>query len=219
MDSDFLLYLPILVIILFVILRYYLDNKRIKDIARYCEKHDLKFVEKMESFHKVCSESFDIVNRNDFQSFSNLICGEQDGIKFSIFDFAHKNIFTERYYKTNTICILSKPRFKFPKFYIRSEYLSDKINNKFGTQDIDFDEDESFSNLFLLQGKNEKNIKEFFSPAIRKAFIKFHSYNYEFETSKNHFMIYTEGELSIEDIIKFLNNSIHLFNSIINPEK
>jgi hypothetical protein len=60
--------------------------------------------------------------------------------------------------------------YPLPEFVLEKEHLIDKLFVKLGYQDIDFEEYPIFSDKYLLAGKEEDKIREFFSSKLIKLF-------------------------------------------------
>ncbi|GAB4331767.1 MAG: hypothetical protein OHK0038_06890 [Flammeovirgaceae bacterium] len=58
--------------------------------------------------------------------------------------------------------------YAMPEFVLEREHLIDKLFVKLGYQDINFDEFPKFSNMYLLAGREEEKIREFFNPQLIK---------------------------------------------------
>ena len=53
--------------------------------------------------------------------------------------------------------------YQFPEFDLRPEHIFHKLGNMFGYQDIDFTHQPTFSKKYLLQGRNEGEIRKLFN--------------------------------------------------------
>lgn len=103
----------------------------------------------------------------------NAITGDAGGIEITITDYQYttgsgKNQTTHH----QTLCILRADHLNLPHCYLRPEAaFFDFLGKLFGGQDINFDEDPAFSSAFVLQGEDERAIREVFTPETRAYFV------------------------------------------------
>lgn len=95
---------------------------------------------------------------------TNLISGETDECRISIFDYRYTTGSGKQTHTTKiTVAALESVRLRAPVFSLRPENLFDKIGGLFGFQDIDFPDHPLFSQKFVLKGPEEEAIRQFFS--------------------------------------------------------
>ena len=68
---------------------------------------------------------------------------------------------------------------EFPSFELRPESFWLKIGSPFGYQDINFPENDSFSNNFQLGGENEAAVRGVFHSSVRSYFDQHRGWNVE----------------------------------------
>ncbi len=130
------------------------------------------------------SETLDARDQSRFQYFqlasqgrsfgrraSNVIVADSGELRMVLFDYQYKtssgkNSHTHR----QSVVMVACPALGVPEFAISPEGFFDRILAVFGSKDIDFDEDKTFSDRFLLQGPDESRIRSFFDAARRDAF-------------------------------------------------
>lgn len=73
-----------------------------------------------------------------------------------------------------TICIVNTPGRAAPHFFLRKQSrFFDALGKMFGGQDINFDDDETFSKAFVLQtNENEQQLRHFMSPRLREGLTR-----------------------------------------------
>lgn len=123
-----------------------------------------------EAFHRQLAP-FAVFNKGRKRKLTNLIQGESDEVRISIFDYSYttgsgKNQSTTR----QTITSLDSSQLSIPEFTMRPEGMLDKIGGVLGLQDIDFDSHPEFSKMFVLKGPNEERIRVVFGPKILTYF-------------------------------------------------
>ena len=90
----------------------------------------------------------------------NVLRGRSGDREEVLFDFENKTIAAFR---------LSAD---LPRFSMCPEGILDKIGERFGMQDIDFETDQEFSRDYRLRGKEEAAIRELFRPLVLKFFTQ-----------------------------------------------
>ena len=73
-----------------------------------------------------------------------------------------------------TICAVIDYGMNLPTFFVSRQTSSNPvIDMLFEVQDINFEEDQHFSDAFLLQGEDEISLKYLFSPEVRKYLMRY----------------------------------------------
>jgi len=72
--------------------------------------------------------------------------------------------------RTQTVVAMESDSLKLPSFTMRPELLFDRVGSALGFQDIDFADHPQFSRVFVLKGKDEVAIREFFETQILDFF-------------------------------------------------
>ena len=108
-------------------------------------------------------ENFPLFNEGHGKKLLNLMTGEANGIKVSVFDYEYKtgggkNVTVHRH----SVVYLEPANLNLPYFSLGPEGLLTKIGAAFGYEDIDFGQRPEFSRKFVLRGEDE--------PAIRRVF-------------------------------------------------
>jgi MFS superfamily sulfate permease-like transporter len=100
-----------------------------------------------------------------------------------------------RIYNFTALLITDTP-VRLPLFSLQKEHFTDKVLSKAGFKDINFEEHEQFSKMFLLQGKNEAQIRAFFDKPLMDLMVNYPKYHVE--SDGNSILIHKE--------IKFLDS-------------
>lgn len=213
-------------LVIFVIIQAFLNEKKRKDgIKNYCIREGLKYTERA-NYIPSCKVKLKLATSAYKNEYSVIMSGERSGIHFCILDFFYYTRNGSRKINGNenrnrnhsyTLCVLSKSGINFPNFYLRQELpMIDWLSEKIGGQDIDFKEDKDFSDKYLLQGVKEKEIREFFTHKVRKAFLYAPmNYFYEYEGFEEYFVVSQGQFLNIDQRLELLANSIKIFTAII----
>lgn len=196
-----------------------------EDAKKFAMRNGYKFIDRSADLIK-CDESFsihDFTTGHSFYSYS-VIMGKKGEVDFQVMHYSYIGKAPKSPKHNFTVCLLHKPGFAFPKFFMRKEEIFfDYIGEKLGYQDIDFVEDKTFSDKFVLQGENENKIRSFFNGRVRKAFVDVfgNKYTYEAsgEASGEFLMVYVSGYLSFEKRQKMLFECLKLFDAITLQQK
>ena len=117
---------------------------------------------------------------------------------------------------TQTICIIRDPNLELPGIYMRREHgFIDALGQMFGGQDIDFEEDPDFSKTFVLQGDNEEQVRQIFTPELRSLFgarVKEFSV---FEAAQDTIMVATGRYLKPEKVKELLELTFSLKQELV----
>lgn len=92
--------------------------------------------------------------------------------------------------------VVSESLEHLPSAFICTETLFEKGIALLGGQDIDFDEDPTFSDRFTLQGPSEVNIRDFFKSKLRSEFCKIVPNGVNVEFGEGAFAVYTNKPAS-----------------------
>lgn len=99
-----------------------------------------------------------------------------------------------------------------PDFTLGREHLLAKLIQSVGYGDIDFDEYPNFSELYLLKGEKEDEIRTLFSNELIDFFEKNQGFN--IESRNNNILIYKEKALmsrvEMEDAVEFTENFLSI---------
>ena len=118
-------------------------------------------------------------------------------------------------YLGNTWLFVSNPDYKHPSFYVRDQHKYwDYLGKLLWGQDIDFNDDEIFSGMFVLQGEKEEEIRRLFGPNVRNAFIHNHRDKYIYECCQNTFAVLAPKPLDGYEREELLDQAIAIFNEL-----
>ena len=204
--------LIILLILIILVITYFVRKRLIKN---YCEKNYYVYEENPVSLTGT-SEAFDVLCKGDTNYFTNGMYKKRGDIEINIIEFTAvtgrgKHSTTEKF----TLCQLYKAKTEFPVFFMRSEnVLLDSVGSMLGGQDIDFEEDNRFSNTFVLQGNDESEIRRFFNSKVRDAFVKNHKSGYCYESKGTCFLLYIKGHAGLKQKEVMLNTALKIFSII-----
>lgn len=108
-------------------------------------------------------QSFPFFNTGRSRKMSNVMTAETEQARLAVFDyrFTTGNGQSSQTHH-HTLVVIESELLRLPRFSLRPEKFFDRVRAKFGMQDIDFEDHETFSRLFVLQGENEAEIRQYF---------------------------------------------------------
>ncbi|MBR4571681.1 MAG: hypothetical protein IKO19_13565 [Candidatus Riflebacteria bacterium] len=204
----------VVAVIITIVIKQKKENERKQEIDDYCKKNNLIYSESAKNIPSG-AKNFKLINiegRNYYAEMS----GVQGDYHFSIFDYIYETNTRKSHQEHSfTICVLSCDNIKMPQFFARDENsIIDTLGELFGGQDIDYDEDPTFSDKFVLQGKSEPLVREFFNSKVRASFVKNHKEAYQYEGDQDCLMISVPERLSLKERLVLLGDTVNIFNDI-----
>ncbi len=176
-------------------------SKRQKAIRLFAKKMEWEFnPESSTGFQDF--KSFHYFSTHQLDSKRNSLKGSVKGVTVNLADVDyHEGEFILRENIHSTMVVLSLP-YSIPMFVLDKENLLDKVANLAGFNDINFKRYPEFSRVFRLKGKEESEIRNFFSGAL----IDFLQENkaYHIESNGSSLLIFEKERLSSLSEIKQL---------------
>jgi len=195
------------------------SNRRKTAFQEHADQLGLKFVGDPggDAYHQF--DSFRLFSRGRSRKIRNLIEGDSDDVKISIFDYRYTTG-SAKNSKTHgqTVAALRSPSLNCPEFMMRPEGFLDKIGNAIGLQDIDFDTHPEFSKLFVLKGADEASIRSYFSPPVLAFFEQ--QGGKSLEGRNDTVFFYRPGRLCKPDELKdLLSQACEAFGTLVEANK
>lgn len=103
-----------------------------------------------------------------------------------------------RFYHFTGLLITDLPQ-KLPVFYLEKESLIHRMLDSSGFRDIDFVENQTFSDRFFLQGTDEAEIREFFTQELMEIFLQNTDFHVE---SDGESLFIFHGEMELLDEVE-----------------
>ena len=189
------------------------ERKRKKEIKDDCLANGFSYEEKSDMLAKFI-KGYWIGSNGWAHSCSTVCSGTMCGIHFSLMDYYY-HIGGKNGGRTETLCIFHCPDFNVPHFFIREEFFFDGIAEFFGGQDIDFLDDPTFSDKFLLRGEDEVAVRKYFKYGVRRAFLNKHIKGCCYEGDEGVFIIEVYNHQDKNQRNAFLSMCIALFSAIM----
>lgn len=151
-----------------------LERKRREAFEQYALAHGLAFDAEGVEPQRLLSGLFPLFETGRSQRFRYSLKGTRGGFPFTAFEFKYVTG-GGRSSQTHYLSLMSwrSQETTVPNFYVGPEGWWERIKQRFGAQDFDFDEDPAFSATYVLQGGDEKRIRELFDGG-KRAFLVSH---------------------------------------------
>jgi hypothetical protein len=103
-----------------------------------------------------------------------------------------------------------------PPFFLRKKYkFFDWLAKLFSLlETINFDQDKSFSDNFVLLGEEEEFIRKVFNKKLRDTFLKLGKRNLHIETSKNCIAIHYDRLLKTDHIKRLMADTLLIYKTL-----
>ena len=207
------------IVLLAIIISIYQSKKekqRVEALKDYCRKSGVVFSEEVTRVPNNAAGFSVLADKGHTNKWNNEMYGNRNGIDFYMFEhYSVSGYGKNRSVSLDTICILVSDEVNLPQFYLRDEYfLYDDLGKLFGGQDINFQEDPVFSKNFVLQGRSELAIRQFFGNTVRQAFVNNHTSGYVYEGGKDCFALVKSGRLDVEGRATILSDALKIFNQL-----
>ncbi len=184
----------ILIFVLLIVFSLVQARKRREAWQQAAQKMNFQYLEADNSEDRF--GQFKIFNFGRNRRTYNVLVGKNDSDEMRVFDYSYrtgsgKNSHTH----TQTLCIIKSSDLSLPHFFIRRESsFFDFLGKLFGGQDINFNEDPTFSKTFVLQGESEQAVRELFDSHIRNLFMQFGEQNMQVE-ARGDTILFNPGNL------------------------
>ncbi len=212
-------FLPIVIIVgiaLFaggaLIMGHLMEKKRLEAFEAAANELGLAYTAGESGNFLTQLDPFELFNKGHSKKLTNLIQAETEEVRISVFDYKYttgsgKNQSTSK----QTVVSLESPRFNLPTFKMRPEGMFDKVGSALGFQDIDFETHPDFSNLFVLQGPNEEQIRKFFDDKLLTFFEGRRGLNLEAKSSGALIFYRSRKRIKAEEIRSKLEEAYEIF--------
>ncbi|NOR85498.1 hypothetical protein GQ473_05260 [archaeon] len=205
----FLGFVFLIIIIVFLVNRS--AKKRTENLRTAAMMIGLSFVEKAPSDFLDKLSGFKLFNDGYSKKATNLIEGENSGIKFSIFDYKY-TVGMGKHSRTysQSVYFAEGDKINLPIFSLAPESFFDKIGDIVGFKDIDFDNHPIFSKNYLLKGEDEMSIRNTFNENILQ-FFENRKKKICVEANSNRLVIYNRSEtIKPADLITFKDEMLKI---------
>ncbi|NCC62606.1 MAG: hypothetical protein EOM12_17095 [Verrucomicrobiae bacterium] len=194
-------------------------KKRREALSLIAEALNLTFTPKADASLIASLQDFSLFTKGHSKKAMNVMQGCANEINLTILDYQYttgggKNSSTFE----QTVILFQSPQLNLPPFTVRPEHFFHRIGSAFGYQDIDFDTHPEFSKMYLLQGDNEQEVRDFFTDALF-AFYTEHP-GFCTETKGDQLIFYRFAKKAKPEMIKaFMQEGFALFTILVASSK
>jgi hypothetical protein len=151
---------------------FLLTERRRRDALRqYAEQRGYGFEPKRSGAQVPLADAFPIFKKGHARSWSCTITGQFGGKPFTAFDYAYRMGSGNSSHRHPLAMMLwEAPDVSLLRFSCVPEGFWNRLAQRFGKQDIDFEGDEEFSRRYELQGDDEAGVRALFT-AARRAYL------------------------------------------------
>ncbi|MFH1707413.1 MAG: hypothetical protein ABIF71_05805 [Planctomycetota bacterium] len=202
-------------IIIIGVIAWRLDKKRTEAFQAFATRNNFSFQKNPGSFPRACG-GFDLFNAGHSKRQYNLMSGESGGIRLSIFDYKYTTG-SGKHQTTHhqTVCLIEDPKVSIPRCFVRHEIgLFDWLGQKFGMQDIDFDDDPAFSKMFVLKSGVEDRVRQAFGPKLRGVLVANSARFRTCEAEGGALLVNTGRRIKAEDLIPLMQFAFDIRNTV-----
>lgn len=147
------------------------DKRRREALQQYGEQRGYQFERKRRGAEQALAEEFPIFRRGHRRSWGCTITGQVGGEPFTAFEYVFVTGGGHNSHRHPLAMMLwEAPEVSLPRFSCVPEGFWNRLAQRFGKQDFDFEGDEEFSRGYELQGDDEAGVRALFT-AARRAYL------------------------------------------------
>lgn len=195
-----------------IYIAWLVEKKRTEAMTAFAQQHGFVF-EGVQNQLLHDMAGFKLFSQGHSRQVKNFMRGAKDVGALRIADYQyvtgsgkHRTVWNQ------TIVVLQTPGRNAPHFFCRRQRaLFDALGKLFGGQDINFDDDPTFSKAFVLQTSgDEQQLRHFMSPSLRDALTKMSDKNLVLEVSGDTLLLHHGRRLKPEEIDGLMADAINL---------
>ena len=147
------------------------ERRRRDALQQYSEQRGYRFEPKRPGAEIELCEAFPIFRKGRSHSWGCTITGQVGRTPFTAFDYVYVTGSGKSSHRNSLAMMLwETPGVNLPRFSLGPEGFWNRLAQRFGKQDFDFENDEEFSRGYELQGDGETAVRALFTPA-RRAYL------------------------------------------------
>lgn len=195
-----------------VYLAWLMEKKRTEAMTAWAQSHGYVFEGPSPRLIDELS-AFKLFNQGRARTAKNVMRGSKEPGAVRICDYQfttgsgkHQQVHQQ------TICVLTTPGRQAPHFFVRRQRaLFDALGKVFGGQDINFDDDPTFSKAYVLQTNgDEQQLRGFMSPGLREALTRLVDKNILMEVVGDTLILHQGKRLKPEQIEGLVADAVNL---------
>lgn len=193
-------------------LAWWFEKKRTEAMEGYASSHGFQFEGAQPN---VIGElgRFKLFSQGHSKSLKNHMRGSKELGVVRIADYQYRTGSGKHTQTWNqTICVVQTPGKQAPHFFVRRQRaLFDALGKMFGGQDINFDDDPTFSKAYVLQtSDNEQQLRHFMSPRVREMLTQLSNKNVVCEVQGDTMVFHIGKRLKVEEIDALVADAVNL---------
>jgi hypothetical protein len=148
------------------------DKRRREALQQYGEQRGYRFERKRRSAEQALADEFPIFQRGHGRSWGCTITGQVGGKPFTAFEYVYVTGGGRSSHRHPLAMMLwEAPEVRLPRFSCVPEGFWNRLVQRFGKQDFDFEGDEEFSRGYELQGDDEAGVRALFTQTRRAHLV------------------------------------------------
>ena len=161
---------------------------------------------------------FPLFKRGRARGVRNVFTGQYNWVDFTLFDYWHKSSDMSH----NYLVAVFPTVLSIPDFELRHESIPDKIREKLGQKEIDFEEDPEFSERYHLLGTRAAAVQGFFREDLRSVLRHMDKSKLDGMEGSGHWLVFyrwnadymsRRSEKYVADMSRFLDDAFNVFEA------
>lgn len=198
-----------------VTLAWYLEKKRTEAMQAWAQANAFQYEGDAQNLANELG-TFKLFNQGRSRKVKNLCRGSKEVGAVRVADYQYVTG-SGKHQQTHqqTIVVVNTPGRSAPHFFLRKQNrFFDALDKMFGGQDINFDDDETFSKSFVLQtGGDEQQLRQFMSPRLRDTFNRLIDKNLILEVNGDVMVLHHGRRLKTEQIGELIADAVNIRRS------
>ena len=195
-----------------VYLAWLMEKKRTEAMTAFAQSHGYQFEGVAPQLIDELS-GFKLFNQGRARTAKNMMRGSKEpgavricDYQFTIGSGKHQQIHQQ------TICVLKTPGRMAPHFFLRRQRaFFDALGKVFGGQDINFDDDPTFSNAYVLQTSgDEQQLRGFMSVGLRETLSRMVDRNIMMEVLGDTLILHQGKRLKPEQLEALVADAVNI---------
>ena len=211
--------IPIIAVIMIIIVWVQYEKLRTKEFKQVAEEMGFSFYPKGDDMQLRIGvtarlSDFHLFSQGRSRKIRNMLHSVSEQLEVGILEYQGRigSEWSNRIVRQSVICFRS-PELSLPQFSLRPEGLHHKIGSSLGYQDIDFESHRTgaeFSKKYLLQGKDERKVRELFTTEVLGFFEG--QDGVSTEGGRSRLIFYRDGgRIKPEDVRPFMEEGLEVF--------
>lgn len=195
-----------------VYLAFLMEKKRTEAMSAWASTHGFQFEGEAPQLAGELN-GFKLFNQGRSRKAKNLMRGSKEPGAVRVCDYQYTTgSGKHQQVHQQTICILNTPGRQAPHFFLRRQRaLFDALGKMFGGQDINFDDDPTFSKAYVLQTSGEvEQLRRFMSAGLRETFNRLSEKNLVMEVVGDTLVLHQGKRLKPEEIDGLVADAVNI---------